>query len=53
MAKEDEEVHIHDENSADVGEDPALEEEVVKIAFDPGRLSRKELEEHGARGHIP
>ena len=52
--EEEEEVQINnDENSAEVGEDPAAEEEVVRIASDPGQPSHKQVEEHRTRGHIP
>ena len=52
--EEEEEVQINnDENSAEVGEDPAAEEEVVRIASDPGQPSHRQVEEHRTRGHIP
>ena len=51
--EEEDEVQIDDEHSAEVGEDPAAEEEVVRIASDPGQPSHKQVEEHRTRGHIP
>ena len=55
MEEEDEEeVQINnDENSAEVGEDPAAEEEVVRIVSDLGRPSHRQVEEHRKGGHIP
>ena len=52
--EEEEEVQIdNDENSAEVGEVPAAEEEVVRIASDLGQPSHGQVEEHRTRGHIP
>ena len=50
---EEEEVLINNEQSTEVGEDPAAEEEVVRIAADPGQPSNKQVEEPRTRGHIP
>ena len=52
VAEEEEELQINEENSAEVGEDPAAEE-VVRIAFDLGRPSHRQVEEHRTQGHIP
>ena len=51
--EEEEKVQVNDEHSAEGGEDPAAEEEVVRIASDPGQPSHKQVEEHRTRGHIP
>ena len=51
--EEEEEVRINDEQSAEVGENFAAEEEVVRIASDPGQPNHKQVEEHRTRGHIP
>ena len=51
--EEEEEVRINDEQSAEVGENLAAEEEVVRIASDPGQPSDQQVEEHRTRGHIP
>ena len=51
--EEEEEVHVDEEHPAEVSEDPAAEEEVVRIASDPGQPSHKQVEEHWTRGHIP
>ena len=54
VAEEEEgEVQVNDEHSAEGGEDPAAEEEVVRIASDPGQPSHKQVEEHRTRRHIP
>ena len=51
--EEEEEVQVNDEHSAEGCENPAAEEEVVRIASDPGQPSHKQVEEHRTRGHIP
>ena len=45
-------MQVNDEHSAEGGEDPAAEEEVVRIASDPGQPSHRQVEEHRTRGHI-
>ena len=48
--EEEEEVRINDEQSAEVCENLAAEEEVVRIAPDPGQPSHKQVEEHRTGG---
>ena len=53
VADEKGEAQVDEEQSAEAGEDPAAEEEIVRIASDPGQPSHKQVEEHRTRGHIP
>ena len=46
-------MQVDEERSAQGGEDPAAEDEVVRIASDPGQPSHTQVEEHRTRGHIP